>query len=245
LNGALVLFVVATSTAPAVLLEPEEARTHADRIAASEPLRAAEIHMLAGGAQRALEILARLPPIDLAREGAEDEAARRIRIEADAYLAMHDEENAVRAMVALSRIPGWHAHGSRRRQPPPDQISPFRRALADTGVALFALSAGLLLIGAARELLRVRLETVLLAFAAAIAVLLASRTSPALAAPVGLVSFAAFVLGHAGAAAVARRLPGPRGRLLFGTLVVLGIGGASVAALSSAPVRVLLAAFGR
>jgi hypothetical protein len=220
---------------PAVLLDPLAARAWALGLAPGQELAAAEALLLAGdpGAART-----RLEDLGAARTRLEDpgaaqprpsratgqEAARRLRLEADVAVALLELPLAEARLEALSAIPGWETHARQHLR----RLSGRRleRQVGQAGILAFALALALLVLGGGRELLRPRVDGLVALGALAGATLLA--VGPA--APVlTLLGAALLSLTHARGAALARAEPGPRGRALLAGLLLLGGLGAALA----------------
>lgn len=206
------IFLLIVAEVPAALLDPAGAARWARDCA--DPLMAAETALVAGDARGALDRLDALPADD----------PRRLRLELDALSVQGDHRRAAAAADALAKHPGWAAHAAQPR--PTTTRSPWWSRI---GATLFALAAAVLALGGGRELVRIRAESLILATAVLVALLLINRPAGG---PLGLVFVGCLALGHAAIATVHRSLPGTRGRLLISVVAVMGVGGVAMGALS-------------
>ena len=178
----------------------------------SSPLADAEARLLAGDPNGALALLA----------GA-GSTPRRLRLEADARVALQDRD-AVVLLDALEKHPGWDQHA--RRQKSLISEAEDRKDRVRLGSILFALTLGLLILAGARELLIVRIETLVAGIALAVALLIWGELSKPLMTVAGVVALAGLALVHAGTAAVRRTAAPPRVRVMVAASMVLGLLGA-------------------
>lgn len=197
---------------PAVLLDPEAARAHA-RSPEAQPLGAAEAFILAGDPAPALEILATEAP-----------TARRLRLEADAYVALHDPR-LEEALAPLDADPAWAQHAAWARGS--FLADEARASAARTGTICFALCLALLLLGAGKELVRIGPDGIVLGVVWLACVAFLGQISKPLMVLAGVIGGATLALAHAGTAMVRRSAAGPRGRVIVATVVLLGSGGAA------------------
>lgn len=224
-----------TGSAP-VLTDPRSALQDARRLTdEGERLRAAEIELLAGDAKEAIRTLADFRP------SGEGEAHRRVRLELDAYVVLGDAKVASERIERLAKRPEWQSH-ARKQRARLGSIST-RGMLGQIGDVLFAGALAVLLLAAARELLRFRVETVIMLVAVVIAIALAGAAALPLGVPLGLVGLAMLALVHAAAGAVRRMAPGPKGRLFVLALAILGATGSAFAVLSRIDLSYLTLAF--
>jgi hypothetical protein len=211
-----------------VLLDP------AGAVAAIRPeggLRAAETALLGQEPKTALELL----------RGLESSDPRVTRLRLDAHVALEDGAAARELAAKLADDPGWRVHARRALRQLDEESR--GRWFGTFGALLFALSTTLLLLGGARELLRPRVETLLLLIASAIGSAGIGSASALLGPISGLLFFAWSSTLHAALAARRRQEPGPRGRVLLAALSLLAIGGATVAILSPLPGSMVAMAF--
>jgi hypothetical protein len=171
----------------------------------------AEAALLSGDPQRALKILA----------GA-GSTPRRLRLEVDAHVALQDRE-ALTLLDALARHPEWTSHANHQRLQLEESAA--RQDRVRLGTILFALTLGLLILAGARELLVVRIETIVAGIVSATSLLLLSALSEALMTVAGVVVVAGLALVHAGTAAVRRTAAPPRIRALIAASMLLGFAG--------------------
>ena len=212
-----------------LLTQPAQARRD---LASAPGLAAAEALLLAGDPQAALPALARRsPPVS-------GTGPRFLRLQADIRLALGDRLAASSALDALEQHAGWGAHVAARRRAL-DATSASRSA-SRYGLGLFACALAVLVLAGARELLRIRVESLVMAAAVLAALALTRYAAPAWAPLVGLVYVALLSVAHATAAARRRSEPGPRGRLLLAVVAVLAAGGVLAAAVGSAPIGRLI-----
>ncbi len=209
--AAVLLLAIGADPAP-LLLDPEGALAAAREDARAAPLRAAEADLLAGDADAALA--------DLADAGS---TPRRLRLEADAHVALHDHAAAA-LLEGLARHPGWAQHA--RRQQATMAAADAQQDSVRLGSLLFALALGLLVLAGARELLVVRIETVVAGIGAAAMMLILAELSKPLMSVGGVLAVAGLALVHAGTAAVRRTAAPPRVRAMVATSMVLGFSGA-------------------
>jgi hypothetical protein len=179
---------------------------------AQEALTAAEAELLEGDPHAALRLLA----------GA-GSTARRLRLEADAYVALRDR-GAVQYLESLKRHPGWEQHAGRQLMLLEEEKQ--RQDRVRLGSILFALTLGLLILTGARELLAMRIETVVAGIGAVAALLIWSQLSEPLMTVAGLVALAGVALVHAGTAAVRRSAAPSRVRVMVAASMLLGFTGA-------------------
>ncbi|MEO1337230.1 MAG: hypothetical protein AAFV29_16430 [Myxococcota bacterium] len=199
---------------PAVALDPSAARAEAVRLSASTPRMAAEMLLLANDAEGSLRVL---------RESPQSEDPRVLRLLADAHLGRRDGPSLRQSAQALSRFPQWR-HWAQRRTAQAIALK-WGRWMERVGLGLFALGLALLGIGGARALLVMRVNSVAMAAATVVAMLLMARGAPRLVPMVALIGSGMTALVHAASAAVDRTRPDARGRLLAVALVGLASGG--------------------
>ena len=184
-------------------------------LAAASPqdatLRDAEAELLSGDPNEALKILA----------GA-GTTPRRLRLEVDAHVALQDRE-ALPLLDALARHPGWWSHANHQRTQL--QEASARQDRVRLGTILFALTLGLLILAGARELLVVRIETVVAGIVSAASLLLLSALSDPRRTGAGVVVVGGLALVPAGTAAVRRTAAPPRVRALIAASMLLGFAG--------------------
>ena len=216
---------------PPLLLDADASIDALD--AAGDPLRAAEARLLSGRPRNAMKTLDLLPEI-----GTGTRAARILRIRLDATVDAGDGDGAEPLGAALAAHPGWQSHAA--RQLDIARMIAVKRSGPRWGAVVYALAAAILMLGGARELLRIRRETVVLALAIAAAMALVSGASGTLGPVFGLIFVAMLALAHAAVATVRRGEPGPRGRLLIAVLMLLGTAGVAIAAVSELGVSRLL-----
>ncbi len=242
--SALALVVLATMAAEVpVLLEPEAARREASARAAAPGadvrtlLSAAETLWLARDARGARTIVDGLPPIqDPAL------AARAYALALDTSVALADQEAVERYTVQLGRHPGWTNHAG--RQAMTHEGTRVFRTAAMFGSILFSLALAVMMIGGARELLRPRVPTLVLAGVAAVSVLAVASFSPVLARVVMLADLGLLALAHAAISTVHRVAPAPRGRVFLAALVLLGALGIVLAIVGPLPWSFVLSELG-
>lgn len=240
----LVVLVLATLAAqPPVLLDPEgarqEARARAERPDATplDRLAAAEALLLGQDPSGARALLGALPPF------AEPAlAARATALALDTAVALGDDAAVEALALTLAEHPGWQTHAA--RQFSTHQTTRSQRSRALFGSILFSLALAVMMIGGARELLRPRLPTVILAGVAALAVLGAMSVSPILGRVAMLANLGLLALAHAALSTVYRVAPAPRGRVFLAVLVLAGSGGVLLAILSPLPWAFVLGQLG-
>lgn len=230
-TALLISLAAAPEPAPPLLLDASRAIAYAEATASDAPLRSAEALLLAGDASSAL--------VTLAGAGA---TARRLRLEADAHVALQDRQ-ATALIAALSRHAGWEQHS--RRLTTALEVANDRRDRVRLGSILFALTLGLLILAGARELLRVRIETAVAGIAAVGSLLLLSKLSESLMTIGGVVTVAGVALVHAGTAAVRRTAAAPRVRAMIAASMLLGFIGAAWAVFTQIGLGGLLAILSR
>ncbi|MCA9551370.1 MAG: hypothetical protein KC933_15140 [Myxococcales bacterium] len=196
---------------PAVLLDPAGAAAAAEAL---PPLRRAETLLLAGEPEAARAALGEL---------SRDEP-RVLRLIADTWVREGDPVRAEPALAALEAHPRWAAHA--RQQRAYLELGRQDRLFARGALLAFVVCLAVLALSGARELLRFHPESAMFAVAAVAAALLVRSASPQAAPLVELAGGATFFLIHGAAAASRRTRPGPRGRLLLATLVLIGAVGA-------------------
>ncbi len=211
--------LIALVGAQPVLTHPVEARSEAQALGS---LAGAEALLLLGDPRVALEKLGDAAPPDPSK------SARFLRLQADVRAALGDRRAAEGALAALREDPRWEAH-AQRRSAVLEAGSP-KRAIARYGLGLFACALAVLVLGGARELLRIRREGLVLGIAVLGALGLAGRGDPRIAPAFGLVSVAVLSIGHAVSAARRRVDPSPRGRLLLAVVALLAVLGVVAAA---------------
>jgi hypothetical protein len=209
------------ASGPPVLLDPRAAlESGKDEI----PLRKAEIELLAGDPARAEETLGAFSPSD------DGERTRKLRLEIDAEMAAGDTKLAEPKIEALADRPGWKAHARRQRLRLP--ILTLRDDAATFGALLFAFALAVLGLGAARELLRLRVETRIFGVTVVVAVLVASKLPAPFSSAISILALSMLALVHAATGAVVRGRPSPKGRLFLLTTLFLGALGALLGVLS-------------
>lgn len=240
---ALVMLAAWAGEVP-VLLEPEAARREASARAAAATatdvrtrMSAAEALWLARDARAARAIVEALPPI-------EDPAlsARAFALALDTSVAMGDQDAVERYVVGLGRHPGWTNHAG--RQAGSHEIARGLRTTALFGSILFSLALAVMMIGGARELLRPRAPTLVLAAIAGASVLAVATFSPVLARVVMLADLGILALAHAALSTVHRVAPAPRGRVFLAMLVLAGTTGVILAIASPLPWAFVLSELG-
>lgn len=218
-----------------VLLAPDEARAAALRSLTDAPqtdiaarLGAAEVLLLGRSPREARAVLEALPPITDAALAARAEA-----LALDVAVAQGDDAAVARAAEALARRPGWSTHA--QRQAMTSEVARTERTWALYGSILYSLALAVLMIGGARELLRPRLPTALVALVAAAAVAGTLALSPVLGRVVMLADLALVALAHAAVSTLRRADPSPRGRAFLAALVVVGALGVVIAIVAPLP----------
>jgi hypothetical protein len=174
-------------------------------------LRDAEAQLLSGDPRAALSTLA----------GA-GTTPRRLRLEVDAHVALNDRD-ALPLIDALARHSGWEPHAALQRARLEETW--VRQDRVRLGTILFALTLGLLILTGARELLAVRIETIVAGIVGALVLLLLGALSEPLMSVGGVVVVAGLALVHAGTAAVRRTAAPPRVRAMIAASMVLGLAG--------------------
>lgn len=239
----LISLAIALVAQHAVLIDPAQALTEAERAAeaggAHLQLRAAETALLAGRPERTLEILERLE-LEI-----EDERTRihRARLELDALVILGRDEAARRTVERLEKNPGWENHAWRALGVIDSNAE--RRWIAKLFATAFALAIGALAVSAGRELLRVRKPVLISAVFAAASIGLAAIASPLIAQVVALVELAWVALMHAATSAAERITPVPRFRLFVAALLLIGLVSAAIAVLAPLPVSFYIEALAR
>jgi len=208
-----VLALLLLGASPPLLLEPAAALEELRPRAKEEPLAWAEAQLLLGNPRRALEALDRDPS-----------DPRALRLELDARVRLGDRAGAERAALALSKHEGWRMHALNTLGAV--QLARDRDTSARVGLVLYACALAVLLLGGARELIRIRRESALMIAAVLAGIALAYRAEPPLSVAFALFDLAALAAVHAGVATFHRLAPGARGRLILATLVILAIAGA-------------------
>lgn len=226
------MLAAAVPDAPPVLLEPAKARSVAHEATASHPLWAAEVLLLAGDPAGARAVLDRAPPSD---------SPRRLRLEADIGVALEDRR-AEPVLAALGRHPGWEQHAARQS----GRLDDARTAenVVRLGTLLFAGCLGLLVLGGARELLRISRDTLLAGAALAVGLLVLASVSKPLMTVIGVVGVGGLALVHAGVSTVRRTAAAPRARTMIAVMMLLGFLGALFAVGTQLGVARLLALVG-
>lgn len=227
-----------------VLRAPDEARaaalrslTDASQTDTATRLGAAEALLLGRSPREARAILDALPP--LADPGL---AARAEALALDVAVAQGDDAAVARAAEALVQRPGWSTHA--QRQAMSAEAARAERTWALYGSILYSLALAVLMIGGARELLRPRLATGLVALAAGVAVAGALALSPVLGRVVALADLALVALAHAAVSTLRRADPSPRGRAFLAALVVVGALGVVIAIVAPLPWAFVLGELG-
>lgn len=218
--------------APPVLLAPLKARSAAREAASSRPLWAAELLLLSGDPAGARSVLDKAPPSD---------SPRRLRLLADIDVALQDRR-AEAALEALATRPGWGQHAALQT----GRLDRARTSetVVRLGTLLFAACLGLLVLGGARELLRVGPDTLIAGAGLAVALLVLSSVSKPLMTVVGLVGVGGLALVHAGVSTVRRTAAGPRVRTMIAVMMLLGFLGALMAVGAEVGLARLLALVG-
>jgi hypothetical protein len=218
-----------------VLTDQRGALAHAAKIAGEgRALEAAEIALEAGDPRLARAFADRFRPASL-----EDEA-RKLRLEADAYVLEGDRAAAEERLATLEKIEGWHTHSGRQRAYLRTMAG--RARIGDGGLLLYALSVAWMLLVGSRELLRLHKESVVFAIGSIIAVGALSIGSVVLANAMAIVCLAILALIHAAAASMRRLAPSPRWRLILLTFLILGSVGAIAAVVARLNFGLLLSA---
>lgn len=195
---------------PPALSAPEAAREQAALIPISEGTRA-ELSLLTRDPAAALEH---------ARNARHLPSPRRLRLMADARVQLGHTIEAEALLARLEKHAGWERHVARQRS----AMTAFRRVRTTTrtGLAVYALALGALVLGGMRQLLRLDGSTAIMLALTVVAVFVARLTWPPLGLVVGFAGLSATFLVHAGAATLSRLEPGPRPRLFVAFIVVLG-----------------------
>lgn len=214
-----------------LLLDPAGAAQKLEQL--EPPGLRAEAALLLHEPSRGLDAVGRLP-----------EGPRRLRLELDLKLVAGDLVGAERAAAALGEAPGWAIHSAWQGRAIDSARN--RRRVRHFGLAMFAVTLAALALGGARELLKPSRETLMGAAGLFLASWLGQQGSPFGGQVLGLLGAALWALTHAAAAARRRVEPSGRGRALLMALVVVGLGGVLLAALSQVgPADLMARALGR
>jgi hypothetical protein len=231
---ALVLGLI-VALEPPVLTTPKAALEAAR---AAPALRKAEIELLAGDPRRALETLEHFDP----SEDTAQVRARKLRLELDAAMSAGDVRLADTKISALEALPGWKGHARRQRARRAWQS--LREDALRFGTLLFAFASSIILLGAARELLRIKKTTVVFALVVLLVLVLSRSAPPPYPNALGLLAVAMLALVHGTEGAMVRVRPSPKGRLFLITTLILGVVGATLGVLSRIDRETLGALFG-
>jgi hypothetical protein len=199
---------------PPALTDFEAARAWAQG-ADVPPMVAAETLLYAQDPGSALDRLLESPV------GRDD--PRRLRLELDAFVAKGHTRLGKDRAEELGVHDGWRVHALVQLERLEEMSD--KRMWVRIALIMYALCLAALALGGARELLKVSVETLVFAGALLIAVVVVRSASDALAAVLALPGAGALALVHASAATVRRTAPTVRGRLLVGSLLVLGTAG--------------------
>ncbi len=184
-------------------------------------LKSADEALEAGDPQRALSLIEKFRPAD------DQNLGRKLRIEADAYVAQGDHVRAEERFARLEKLEGWAAHV--RQQRAHAKNGAIKRQVTEVGSIVFALALAWLSLMGSRELLRLHRAPLFFVPAAIGAVLVMSRGSAQLGIALGVFALLVLTLIHATAAAMRRLSPGPRFKILLLTGLILGSLGALAA----------------
>lgn len=195
-------------------------------------LKAAAEALEAGDPRRALELIEPYQP------AGERDLGRKLRLEADAYVAQGDRIRAEERFARLEKIDGWQAHV--RQQRAHAKNGALKKQIGDAGSFVFALALAWLALMGSRELLRFHRAALLFIPASIGAILVMSLGSPLLAQALGVFSLCVLTLIHATAASMSRLSPGPRFKILLLTSLILG----SLGALAAVAARLETAVLG-